>query len=99
MIDARAAKGVSVPTSVWVHSLCFWFLVAILAWAPFPLGSNREWSWGLLMLLVALCWILWTLWVWAMPEVYWQNFDRLKIPLFLAALTLSWAIFQTLPIV
>jgi O-antigen ligase len=36
-----------------------WLLIAIVAWVQFPLGSNRPWSWSLLVLLVALDWLCW----------------------------------------
>ena len=26
--------------------IVFWGLMALLAWAPLPLGSNRPWSWS-----------------------------------------------------
>jgi len=77
--------------------ICFWLLIAIVAWAPFPLGSNREWSWGLLTILVSLCWLLWAFWAAAAPKVQWENLRRAWIPLLLAALTLIWAVIQTLP--
>jgi O-antigen ligase len=34
-------------------------LIAVLAWAPFPIGSNRPWWWSLLAVLVALVWVAW----------------------------------------
>ncbi|HWF65502.1 MAG TPA: O-antigen ligase family protein [Rhizomicrobium sp.] len=79
--------------------VCFWLLIAIIAWAPFPLGSNREWSWGLLTILVAVCWLLWSFWAAAAPKVQWENFKRAWIPLLFVALTLIWAVIQTLPVV
>jgi O-antigen ligase len=78
---------------------CLWFLIAILAWAPFPLGSNREWSWGLLSILVACCWIPWAIWALATSELQWRNLRLTWLPLSLAMITLLWAIIQTLPIV
>lgn len=78
---------------------CFWLLLAIVAWAPFPLGSNREWSWGLLAILVALCWLPWALWTMAAPKAQWENMKRAWPPLLFAALTLIWALVQILPIV
>jgi len=83
----------------WTQNLCFWQLVAILCWAPFPLGSNRDWSWSLLTLLVSLSWIPWALWAWPAPEACWRNLKRLRVPLCLAGLTLAWATIQALPIV
>jgi len=34
------------------------FLVVLVAWAPFPIGSNHPWSWTLLAIAVALNWAL-----------------------------------------
>ncbi len=99
-LDPLKQNPVSVPAwANWARNGCFWFLVAILAWAPFPLGSNREWSWSLLPLLVAGCWLLWTITGWATPESQWNNLKRLSVPLVLAGLTLLWATIQGLPIV
>jgi O-antigen ligase len=41
-------------------SVAFGLLLTSLAWAPFPLGSNRPWAWSLLALLGALCLLLWS---------------------------------------
>lgn len=76
---------------------CFWLLIAILAWAPFPLGSNREWSWGLLSILVAGCWLLWTVWAVSSPEIQRRNLKQAWPPLAPAALSLVWAVVQILP--
>ena len=35
-----------------LQTLVFWFFVAVVALAPLPLGSNREWSWTLCAVLV-----------------------------------------------
>jgi O-antigen ligase len=78
---------------------CLWFLIAILAWAPFPLGSNREWSWGLLSILVACCWTPWAIWALATSELQWRNVRLAWLPLSLALIALLWAIIQMLPIV
>jgi O-antigen ligase len=77
----------------------FWLFVATLAWAPFPLGSNRPWSWSLLALLVACCWTLWCGSIWRRPERAAFLLDGLRGPLILAALAIAWAIVQVTPIV
>jgi O-antigen ligase len=41
-------------------SAAFGLLLASLAWAPLPLGSNRPWAWSLLALLGASCLLLWS---------------------------------------
>jgi O-antigen ligase len=46
----------------------FWALLALLAWAPIPLGSNRAWAWTLLELGVDALFALW-LAAWALGLV------------------------------
>ena len=36
----------------------FMLFLAMLVWLPFPLGSNRPWSWSLMTILVASCALL-----------------------------------------
>jgi O-antigen ligase len=43
----------------WSERLALWFLIAILAWVQFPLGSNRGWSWSLLVILISIAWLIW----------------------------------------
>src|SRR5258707_188278 len=62
----------------------FWLLIAILAWAPFPLGSNRPWSWSVLMLLIALAWGAWALSVWSSAAAAKELSLRLVVPIGLA---------------
>jgi O-antigen ligase len=42
----------------WANSALFYYLLAVLAWAPLPLASNRDWSTQLLagLLLAGLAW-------------------------------------------
>jgi len=82
----------------------FWLFIGILAWAPFPLGSNRPWSWSVLMLLVALAWTLWALSVWALSlcsnaEALRQLSWRLSPAIGLALLALLWGLVQIVPLV
>src|SRR5882672_1607519 len=76
------------------EGLAFWLLVGALAWAPFPLGSNRPWSWSLLTVLVSAIWLVWVLSVWSAPEKL-RPLRRLSGPLVLGALTMAWALIQT----
>lgn len=76
--------------------LAFWLLIAVLAWAPFPLGSNRPWSWSLLVLAVALCWVFWSLSVWVQPDAL-RFLRRLRVPLMLAGIVLIWGLLQASP--
>ncbi len=41
----------------WANNALFYYLLAVLAWAPLPLGSNRDWSTVLLSVLL-LCALL-----------------------------------------
>ncbi len=47
------------PLAALSERLALWLLMAIVAWVQFPLGSNRPWSWSLLVLLIALDWLIW----------------------------------------
>lgn len=81
----------------WFARAAFWLYIATLAWAPFPLGSNRPWSWSLLVLLVALCWLLWGLGTWSQPQHNWAPLRRFTVPALLGAGTLIWALIQICP--
>jgi len=82
---------------VWSETVSFWLLIAILAWAPFPLGSNRPWSWTLLTLLVVAGWMAWVVSVWQKPELVAQLFRRVAVPAMLASLALLWGLVQICP--
>jgi O-antigen ligase len=100
MVNTDVDEGT--PTSVAAlraRQLCFWCFIFTLAWAPFPLGSNREWSWSILVLLICGCWFLWTVWILTKPEFFLSAVKKVWLPGTLAAITLLWAIVQALPIV
>lgn len=40
-------------------NVALWWLIAVVAWVQFPLGSARPWAWSLLVLLVAVNWLIW----------------------------------------
>ena len=50
----------AIRTYHWANTALFYYFLAILAWAPLPLASNRDWSTVLLsgLLLTALLWCL-----------------------------------------
>src|SRR5712664_1184499 len=84
----------SAAFGAWAEALAFWLLVGALAWAPFPLGSNRPWSWSLLTVFVAVTWFVWVLSVWTAPEKL-RPLRRLSGPLALCAVAIIWALIQT----
>ncbi len=79
-----------------MESAAFWLLVLTLAWAPFPLGSNRPWSWSLLSLLVALSWCLWLLSD-GVSRVSGQMIRRLALPILFTLAALAWGCLQMMP--
>jgi O-antigen ligase len=72
----------------------FCLLVATLAWAPFPLGSNRPWSWTLMTLLIVAAWLCWLGSVWERPAGAARSLRRVAVPLVLASLALLWGVAQ-----
>lgn len=73
-----------------------WALVAVLAWAPLPLGSDRPWAWGLLGLSTALLLMASGLGQLARPASR-IDLSQLRWPLILGGLLAAWALFQTAP--
>ncbi len=94
LTDAEKARS-DAPS--FLTEVAFWLYVAVLAWAPFPLGSNRPWAWYLLILLIATCWVLWGLGTWSTAEQNWSPARRHPIALTLGLLALCWGVVQTLP--
>lgn len=76
----------------------YWGLLALLVWAPLPLGSNRTWAIGLLMLAVVGL-LAGTGWAWRhSAAAAFHRLYRFRWPLGLLAgmVCLSWA--QTVPL-
>ncbi len=69
-------------------------LIAILAWANFPLGSNRPWSWSVLALLVAGAWILWIPQAVAEPRKTFDSLRIIAVPAVIFLSVLAWAVVQ-----
>ena len=45
----------------WLERSALGLLIALILWAPFPLGSNHAWAWGLLeagLFAAGICWLL-----------------------------------------
>ena len=92
IVEENAEEG-------WLSKSILWAYVVVLAWAPYPLGSNRPWSWNLLILLISLCWILWGIAHWNRPQGNWTPLFSHPVPFGLALCTILWAVVQALPIV
>jgi O-antigen ligase len=79
--------------------LSFGLFLLALAWAPFPLGSNRPWSWSLLCIVISVSWLLWCGSVWAHSEAAANHARRILGPMVLGILALGWGAIQVLPFV
>lgn len=79
------------------ETVSFALLIFTLAWAPFPLGSDRPWSWTLLTILVVVSWLFWLISAWQKPTNVAQSVRRIAGPLVLASLALLWGVIQCLP--
>ena len=84
------AKEPSGPWASRLESAAFWLLIVLVAWAPFPLGSNRPWAWTLLVLGVVTAAFLWIAAKWEKPESALVHFGPLAVPIALASLALVW---------
>ena len=82
-----------------LEPFAFWMLVAIVAWAPFPIGSNHPWSWTVLAILVAADWMLVVGSRFHEPDKTFDQLVPLLGPILLASAALLWAFVQTLPVV
>jgi O-antigen ligase len=97
--DASHDRTVHASPASLYERLSFILLLLILAWAPFPLGSNRPWAWSLLSLLIAAAWFLWSVAACRRPDTLPGLARGLLIPGVLASLALAWGVVQVLPIV
>ena len=77
-----------------LQPIAFGLFIFSLALAPFPLGSNREWSWSLLSLLITLSWICWSLSVWSRPLALTALAKGLHPAIVLAVVALLWGLVQ-----
>jgi len=79
------------------ESASAWLLIGTLAWAQFPLGSNRPWSWSLLVLLISAAWLLWLPRAISAPQKLWRHARPVLVPAGILVLVLIWAALQTVP--
>ena len=98
MEQAAAKEALAGSVRRALETGAFWLLIATLAWAPFPLGSNRPWSWSLLVLLTGACWTLWAASAALAPRPPAQALRRVAVPVLLAGAALLWGLMQSLPI-
>lgn len=72
-------------------------LIAVIAWAPIPFGSNRPWAWSLLAALLALLLIAWGAGI-ALGRIPVRHGTRsLRVPGVLAAIATLWTLVQIAP--
>ncbi len=76
----------------------FWGLLLLLVWAPLPLGSNRFWAAGLLLVMVLLLLLGSFLSWWRHPVLAWQRIKTFSWPLGLMGLMVMVSWLQTLPL-
>jgi O-antigen ligase len=95
--NREANSALSIPRTL--KPLSFGLFVVALAWAPFPLGSNRPWSWSLLCLVISVCWLLWCASAWVRSGATANHARGVFIPIFFATLALGWGAIQILPFV
>ena len=69
--------------------------MATLLWSQFPLGSDRPWSWSLLVLLIAASWLVWLPSALIEPRRVARAARLLLLPGLLFGAVLVWAAVQT----
>lgn len=74
-----------------------WSLIAIVAVAPLPLGSNRPLAWSLLSLEVGVLLVLWSIHHLWSGQALPVSVKRIRAPLVLFGLTCSWVLIQLVP--
>jgi O-antigen ligase len=80
-----------------IARIIFWLLLALIALAPLPFGSNRPWSWSLLALGSAALLGVWTLAALVNPTLHtalWRHYRPLAVGF---GLFILWTIFQAMP--
>ena len=97
--EAADEKPKGTPLSTRLSQIAVWSYIAVLAWAPFPLGGAVSWGAGLIELMIAACLFLWLAAHWTDPAMLLPAQPIIFVPLLIALLVLFWAFMQTLPIV
>ncbi len=94
---AESAPRISARPKVSAESAAFWILVGTIAWAPFPLGSNRMWSAVLLSVLISLSWTSWVIAIWTSSMKRVAPLRPVRGPLVLLLLPIVWGFIQIAP--
>ena len=80
----------------WANSALFGYLMCLIAWAPLPLGSNRDWSTRLLAVLLLLG-LLWAVILWMSGALKASRPLRQALPAVVALLAVQlWVALQLL---
>jgi hypothetical protein len=94
-MDETPPSPVQTVYAAWLERSALWLLVALMAWAQFPLGSNRPWSWSFLVLLVAFVWTVWTASAVLDPQPALRAARRHAVPGLLLLAVLGWVWLQS----
>lgn len=94
---ADATPAASGAFGLWLRRIAVGAFVAVLAWAPFPLGGAVSWGAALQEIMIAVCWLLWLAADWTDPSSLLPKRRSLYIALVLVLAVLLWAFIQTLP--
>lgn len=90
-----SATGLPEPIRRRLQSLALWTFIAILAWAPFPLGGAMEWASSLQQFLILLCWCLWVASEYGNEAEVAANLKLVVAPFACVLVVLAWALLQT----
>lgn len=80
-----------------VRRIILFVFAATVALAPLPLGSNRDWSWSPLAVIVGLLLVIWAAALACMPDERKSSlvsFRALAVPVVLIGLVIVWGIVQ-----
>ncbi len=80
-----------------MEKLMFWALVAIVAVAPLPLGSNRPLAWSFMSAMVGVLLVVWAINLLTTEAKPRFPPKKLTVPFVLFCLSLSWALIQLVP--
>lgn len=78
--------------------LVFWGLVAVIAWAPLPLASNRPWAWSLLSFAIGVLLTGWAVAALTRRSLVRLGWRTLGVPAVLVACSFIWFLVQASPL-